>query len=242
LLGILADWLTHGVYIGVVFALLHWAFGWTPACLRKTRWNWSGLRGTLPDLTTLTLYSIAIIWAYLIVESRLYLFAFPDNDASFAIPLVNAYIPWLAELAKNLEAGMDRLLSLATLFSIGVIIHRRWPWAIWSYVFLSPFYEALSQETVREYFLASAQGLMNWIVLLFLVCRIWRFDAALIFVVYTLNGIIKSCMLYWTKGGPAYQSQMWPLIIAGVIIFYLCCVFRTKEEGPPPEDSARGSP
>ncbi len=219
--GIFLAWLVSGFWLNIIFGLLTWAFGWKLELLRWPELNWESLRRKLPDFVAIFLLSFAIVAVTDYFQEWVSFRTDSSPGTWFDSPSIDYAVPWLASLTSALQDGISTLENYAFAFSVAVIVHRRWPWLVWSALVIAPFYRAAHEETLREYFGAVAMGQFHWILTAFLVWKVWRFDVAMIFLFSALPSLWTEIDLFLEKGGPAYKSQSWPLIACAAILFLL---------------------
>ncbi len=226
------SWLNYGARLSVVLGLMAWAFGWKLSDLRWPKFDWPTLRRSMPDFFALLLLSLALLWVTTYFETWLTFVTEEKPNLSFDYPSVNVAVPWLATLINAVQSGYDTVLRYAFVASIAVLLHRRWPRVVWSLLLLYPAYSALHADTVHEFIRETAMSEFHWLLAIFLVWKLWRFDAALIFAVTALRYLLPEIALFAEKGGPAYENQAWPLSIAAVAIVALAWWLRSATPEP----------
>lgn len=225
-------WLSYGATLSVVLGLMAWAFGWKLRDLRWPKLDWPTLRRSMPDFFALLLLSLALLWVTNYFESWLTYVTAEKPDLSFDYPSVNRAVPWLGALIDALQSGYDTVLRYAFFASVAVLLHRRWPRVVWSLLLLYPIYSALHADTVQEFIREAALSEFHWLLAIFLVWKLWRFDVMLIFVVTVLTHLLPTLELYAEKGGPAYEGQAVPLAIAAVLLVALAWWLRPATPEP----------
>lgn len=221
LVSLFYSWASNGVTLSVTFGLLAWAFGWKLGLLRWPKWDWTTLRRSLPDFLSLLLISLALLWVTDYFQSWLTAVTAEKPSLSIDYPSVNRAVPWLAVLIDAIQSGYSTVIRYACVASVAVIVHRRMPWLVWTFLLLYPLYSALHADKVQEGIRQAAMGEFHWMLAIFLVWKLWRFDASMIFLVTALTSLLPELQLYYDKGGPAYRSQAWPLAIAAVALIFL---------------------
>ncbi|MDD5349318.1 MAG: type II CAAX endopeptidase family protein [Chthoniobacteraceae bacterium] len=213
-LGIGAGYLGHVMLIAVALGFARWAFGW--------EWRhlvlWPRARRERAAFWASTGWSVLAASVLLAAVSRFDLlvngFFLPAECGSFSFPQVNASVPWLRGVLSAADGGLSHLITLAMLWSVAGLFYRRFPRLTAVVLPLFPLLGAIRQDSWTGFFCALATGEVGLALLLFLPCRVFRFNAAAMGLTYTLCALFPRAIAFATHGGAGYRWQALPLALA----------------------------
>jgi len=207
------------LYLGMVMAVavalgfMRWAFEWTPADLVLWPADPVERRQFWRDNLVVVMGSLAAFHALNFANDTCAGYWFPDRVAGLNFWNVRGSVLWVSAALEALKEGYYHLVRIGIYAGVMGLVWRRSPKAAWLFLLLSPLLSALSEEHWRGFLFNAAFGELELLLTVFLLVRVWRFNGALIFLVYTATSLAASVISLWEKGGPAYRSQVGPLAV-----------------------------
>ncbi len=211
-------YLGAAVRVGVALGLVRWVFGvglrdlapGFPSARERRRW--------LAQTLLLAAASVTAFAALDFLRQTVAGHLLPAGAVHFSFPDVNESLPWLGILTGSISAGIDGVLRVAMVVAVLGLVVRRFPRASWALLFAYPLLTASGQQSGTEFWFTLVFEELELGLMVLLVTRVWRADIGLVFAAYALSHLLFLLLPLWLKGGPAYQWQILPPLVALAVV------------------------